>query len=622
MSARAKWARTLKEIFCIVRRLPTVPILMSSPFARYLSFTSLAFALLVPYAVTSHTYPIPTFYAEYTALALYLLVGASVLVLTASEGQRTPYALPAVALVPLAFGSLLAVQTAVLPLAQPSMAWLGAGFLLAGVMATQAGYGFARAGVADCALRWAAGALIVGGLFAVFCQLVQLFHAEARFSPFVVAYNVTSDRRPFGNMAQANHLATVIAFALAGAMYLVQTRRLNVVVWALVSAICVLGQALTVSRGPWLQTAVIVVAGFWMALVRPRRDGAQRRGLQAWMIPVALIVLFCAVNIGVRWANTRFDLGLDVSAAHRFQDKGQFVLRLAMWKYGWTMFTQHPLLGVGWGEFPRYEFELVRRLGDVEIANNSHDIVIDLLAKTGIAGIAIVLSGLLAWLWRVLRAPHTAERVFGLALIGALLMHALVEYPQQYMFFLLPAMFVFGILETKPISFVPPRIAMGWQLLLVVGGLAALHPIYRDYARAEVLYYGAHPADEYRAAPSKLFGAWGEYGMATLLPIDGNDLSTKLAMHEKALALLPGETVLRRYAVLQALDGKQDQAFDTVERLKIFAGVLHDWPAQLSALYDLCEDEPKLAGFKAELLKRYGPAPKAAAAEDDSDSDE
>jgi O-antigen ligase len=611
--------RTPKENFCIVRRLPTVPILMTSPFARYFSFASLAFALFLPYAVTNHTYPIPTFYAEYSALSLYLLVGAAVLLMAISARPRMAYAMPAVALVPLAFGALLVLQTIVLPLAQPSMAWLGAGFLLAAVMATQAGYGFARAGVAQEALRWAAAALIVGAVFAVFCQIVQLFHAEARFAPFVVAYNVTAERRPFGNMAQANHLATVIAFGLAAALYLVQTRRLNVLGWAVVSSICVLGQALTVSRGPWLQTAVIVVAGFWMALVAPRRDGMSRRSLRAWIIPVALIVLFFAVNLAVRWANARYGLGLDVSAAHRFQDKGQFVLRLAMWKYGWTMFTHHPLLGVGWGEFPLHEFELVKQLGDVEIANNSHDIVIDLLAKTGIVGLAIVLLGLLAWLWRALRAPHTAERVFGLALIGALLMHALVEYPQQYMFFLLPAMFIFGILETKPLSFVPPRVALGWQMLLVVGGFAALHPIYRDYARAEVLYYGAHPADQYRAAPSTLFGAWGEYGMATLLPIDGNDLQTKLAMHEKALALLPGETVLRRYAALQALDGKQDQAFDTVERLKIFAGVLHDWPAQLSALYGLCDDEPKLAGFKAELMKRYGPAPKGGDDEDDGD---
>jgi hypothetical protein len=153
---------------------------------------------------------------------------------------------------------------------------------------------------------------------------------------------------------------------------------------------------------------------------------------------------------------------------------------------------------------------------------------------------------------------------------------------------------------------VPPRVSLAVHGLIVAAGLAALLPIYRDYARAEVLYYGAHPAEQYSADPSRLFSAWGDYGMATLLPIDGHDLAAKLAMHRKAIALLPGETVLRRYAVLQALDGREADALDTVERLKIFAGVLRDWPGQLSALYGLCNDVPKLAAFKAELVKRYG----------------
>ena len=153
---------------------------------------------------------------------------------------------------------------------------------------------------------------------------------------------------------------------------------------------------------------------------------------------------------------------------------------------------------------------------------------------------------------------------------------------------------------------------------MVFVGLASLYPVYRDYARAEVLYYGKHPAEEYRADPSFLFQAWGEYGMATLLPMNAQDLPHKLAMHKQALALLPGETVLRRYAVLQALNGDSDAAFDTVERLKIFAQELKDWPSQLGYLYDLCDDQKTLSGFKAELMKKYGMPPKDINQDDES----
>jgi len=220
------------------------------------------------------------------------------------------------------------------------------------------------------------------------------------------------------------------------------------------------------------------------------------------------------------------------------------------------------------------------------------------------------------------RAPHTAARVFGLALIGVLVMHALVEYPQQYMFFLLPAMFVIGLLDTKPLRLIPGGLSFGAFLVIVFGGLAALYPIFRDYARSEVLYYGSRPFDQYREDPSFLFNAWGEYGMATLLPMNSQDLPHKLAMHRQAIALLPGETVLRRYAVLQALSGDTNGAFDTVDRLKIFAEELHDWPSQLSYLYDLCDQQKTLASFKAELIKKYGTPPKGINSSDEGDADE
>ncbi|RKT24963.1 O-antigen ligase [Paraburkholderia sp. RAU2J] len=594
---------------------------MPTPFARYLSLILLALALVLPYAVANHTYPIPTFYAEFTALALYLLTGAGVVLLMATARPRITFASPMVALVPLLFGLVLVAQALLLPVAQPSMNWLGGGFLLAGFMAVHAGYGFSRAKLDETALRWAAGALIVGGLFAVFSQVIQLFHLETRVAPFVVAYNVTVERRPFGNMAQANHLATYIAFAMAGALYLVQTRRLAVGIWLLVSTIFAAGLALTVSRGPWLQMGVIVVAGFWMAFAQIRSEPLLRRSNREWIIPIALAVLFFVVNALIRWADVHYHLELAQSAADRFKDAGQIAPRLALWKYGWTMFRTHPLLGVGWGEFPSYQYELVRTLGGVEIANNSHDIFIDLLAKTGLIGVAIVLFGLVAWLVRVARAPQSATRVFGIALIGVLTMHALVEYPQQYMFFLLPAMFVFGLLETRPLRLVPARLSFGAFAVVVFGGLAALYPVYRDYARAEVLYYGSRPAEQYTAAPSFLFRAWGEYGLATLQPMNSVDLQRKLAMHRQAIALLPGETVLRRYAVLQALSGDTAAALDTVERLKIFAEELKDWPSQLGYLYQLTDEHKSLAAFKAELVKRYG-MPSSDVNQHDDESDE
>jgi hypothetical protein len=91
-------------------------------------------------------------------------------------------------------------------------------------------------------------------------------------------------------------------------------------------------------------------------------------------------------------------------------------------------------------------------------------------------------------------------------------------------------------------------------------------------------------------------------------------------MHRQAIALLPGETVVRRYAILLALAGREKEALDAVQRLQIFAEMLHDWPAQRAAVFKLCDQQgAALADFRTKLEARYGAQPKGASEDGDSD---
>jgi len=181
------------------------------------------------------------------------------------------------------------------------------------------------------------------------------------------------------------------------------------------------------------------------------------------------------------------------------------------------------------------------------------------------------------------------------------------------------------LLETRMTRRVPAFAAWGVQAVLIVAGLLALAPVVRDYQRSEVLYYGKAPEAEYRAAPAVIYGAWGQYGYATLLAMNAANLPYKLAMHEEALTLLPGDTVLKRYAVLLALGGREPAALDVISRLHAFAMGDNDWPENLRSLIKMCDEQGgALKDFKTKLISAYG-APAAAApgkASDDDDDDD
>ena len=92
-------------------------------------------------------------------------------------------------------------------------------------------------------------------------------------------------------------------------------------------------------------------------------------------------------------------------------------------------------------------------------------------------------------------------------------------------------------------------------------------------------------------------------------------------MHQQAIALLPGETVLRRYAVLQALDGERQGAFDTMARLKIFATELHDWPTQLAYRVSTVDEQEDAGRFQGGTGEAVRAAARRLNEDDDSEED-
>lgn len=617
-----KWLPSGGHFSLCLRIFPPVHCTATTLFPPLLlSLIGLTLALIwaLPYNLVKHTYPISTFYSETLAFALFALLGALSMVAVWQRDSRV-LRMPRVTWMPLAFVGVILVQRAMLSTELPQLMMTALLYGVAMIVAVSAGFWLAQLGWRGVLMRWSAVALTLGGLYAVAAQLVQAFHLESHVPWLVARYTVSVARRLFGNMYQPNHLATYLSLASAGAFYLWYQRKLPAWAWLLASAVFDLGICLTGSRTPWLQLALMSTFGLWLVWIERAESARNVRRPMRWFVPVAILPLLAAMTMFVGWANVAWGWQLDGSAVARMHQAGQVTGRLNLWEYGLAIFREHWLFGAGWSNYIDAQFALVDKLGPVEMADNAHNVLIDLLAKTGLVGTLLVLLPLVFWFARAVRGIKTPPIAFAFILLGMLAVHAMLEYPQHYAFFLLPALFLLGLCETKPIDSVSPTATGAVNGVIVVFACVAIPWLYGDYQRVEVAYR-AGKIDAYRTDPALFFAPYGDYAVTGALFLNRDQLDEKLAAHREALALGAGPTMIKRYIVLLALAGRNDEAMDDIARLKNYNSLIFE--AQYAALVRMLRAQgDELKPFTRRVIETWGRPKGEGAGECDGCDDE
>ncbi|WP_150550579.1 PglL family O-oligosaccharyltransferase [Pandoraea soli] len=579
-----------------------------------LSMIGLTLALIwaLPYNLVKHTYPISTFYAEALTFSLFALLGALSMIAVWQRDARA-LRMPRVTWMPLAFVAVILVQRATMSTQLPQLMMTALLYGVAMIVAVNAGFWLVQLGWRDVLARWSAMALTLGGLYAVGAQVLQAFHLEADVPWLVAKYSVTVARRLFGNMYQPNHLATYLSLASAGAFYLWYQRKLPAWLWLVVCAAFDIGICLTGSRTPWLQLALLSAFGVWLVWMARAETARNMRRSTRWFVPVAILPLLALMTMFVGWANVAWGLQLDGSAVARMQQAGQVAGRLNLWEYGLAIFREHWWFGAGWSNYIDAQFALVDKLGPVEMADNAHNVLLDLLAKTGIIGALAVLAPLAFWFARAVRDIKTASVALAFVLLGMLAVHAMLEYPQHYAFFLLPALFLLGLCETKAIDSVSPTAVGAINGVIVLFACVAIPWLYHDYQRVEVAYR-AGKIEAYRTDPALFFAPYGDYAVTGALFLNRDQLDEKLAAHREALALGAGPTMIKRYIVLLALAGRDDEALEDIQRLKNYNSAIFD--GQYAALVRMLREQgDTLKPFVKRVIEAWG-RPKGEADED------
>ncbi len=561
--------------------------------------------LLFPFLWPLHTKPLATFYNEWIA-AVLLIAGCVPASLVALRRRAPAFELPAVAPLFVPLLAVVALQWALGRLSHSSDATLPLATLALATGALTYGRVLERQLGLERLLVWLSIAAVVGGLLNVLLQIAQVCVHSGIDLPF---YRLDSRGQYYGALAQRNQLASYLAWGLTGVLYLYAARKLAAR-WTIVLTIVILvGMALTRSRTAWLEVGWITVAG----VAYLRLCAATSRPPRGYLL-LGLPLLFAAINLALPQILAALGLSFDRGALERIATEGVDKNRLLLYTQGLQLFLAHPLLGIGPGQLFGYQFQLLDQVDTTLYASSTHNIVLDLLVMTGLLGAVPFLLLCGTWVARALRQPVSAARAAIWIMLGTLCIHAMLELPHWYGFFLLPAAMLMGALDPGTLRLPAGRLLRALPLLLCAYGIAVAISMLFQYRTLESMharYYSKERhqmiVDEKRLEEILAFSrtTWFtgpvDFILCTNFALNEIALPEKIAIAERTLRALPEPHIVYRYVLLLALDGRQEEGMKLLARTRKMFPLAYEEIA--SEFVQLGERQPEVFGQLANALK-------------------
>jgi len=590
---------------------------MRVPDLHRLSLVVCGLLISLPFLNPYHYYPFLTFYTEWLAFVIGLVALAAI----AAGSSRNTVPIPGMCIGLFVLTAVLVLQVALDQVAYPLRSAVGALYMIwAGLLVMLGAWLKSELGevVVSRTLQWW---LAVAGVVAAASGFIQYHHIPLPFGTY-------STERPLnmmlGTVGQPNNFADYLGCALVSVAFLYARNALSSFPALFIALPLSAGMALSGSRGSW---GYIVVAFALVPFLRRSGHSQEaKRVLQLACLTFAVFLLVQVLNFytGIfagpegrpNSSGERLIRYLEIDAG-----TGERPIRIQLFLYAWLMFLSSPFLGIGFGEYAWHAFALSASLQGPfpqGLDRHSHNLFLQLLAETGIAGLLCVAIPLASWLWRTPWRNLHPERCWAIGVLAVVGLHSMVEFPLWHANFLGMFALLFGIASPGGVVVEPTRLRRGLVLVLVLAGILTARGVWSDYRSFERWYLALEAKSARGEIPGKsdleslmdlredsLFGPYFERIASEAIALDEDDLGDKLALNSQVMRAYPMPSVVLRQIALLALSGRDAEAMRT---LRAATRVYPEWTRQwLPTLEKLARDRPALfAGLLGSARAQLG----------------
>lgn len=281
--------------------------------------------------------------------------------------------------------------------------------------------------------------------------------------------------RPYANLGQPNQLATLLLWGLLAGAWAYHSEKIGGQVALLLAGFLLLGIALTQSRTAWFGLFFLLLAScIWRRLWRSK-----------W-VPWAVTGLFLFFWACLPLLKTVADLLLLGAEQEYFRPILQAESRPLAWRIFIEAALGRPWFGYGWHEVSGAQLAVAADFPSLNVTfAQAHNLFLDLVLWLGLPIGIFVSVALIWWFFSTMRAVSNAKDAILIMFLGVVGIHAMLELPLHYAYFLLPVGLVIGVLNQR-VGIRPLLISPRWTLMVLwLMAVMVLSVIVRDYFRVE-----------------------------------------------------------------------------------------------------------------------------------------
>lgn len=302
--------------------------------------------------------------------------------------------------------------------------------------------------------------LLISGILQSLIGYVQFLGHEGDFQGWILqsSYNDGTGSNIFGNLGQRNQYIDLLSTCAVAVIYLLYQNKIKMLLAVTIISIYNIAITLCAGRTVFVYFIFSLIICVIMLLLYKNNQERFPKYKKVTLLILGYIGLLIATELIIPLILTLFHTQSDIpTGIKRLSSEyvGQSTYRrFYEWYKALIIFTSHPIMGIGWFQYPKEAIYMMLDKAFYYIPANKrlythcHNSILNILAETGIIGTLITIGyGIIYSFYKTLK--NCEDGLIILVLCSPILMHSFFEYPLWYTYFLV--LLVMFISFAKPI---------------------------------------------------------------------------------------------------------------------------------------------------------------------------